>query len=550
MRHKFSLFAVVIMFAIASCKQNVPQLAVYIPKDAASVIIIDAKAITDKISSSGITLDSLANMMNKNETGLHWSDIENSGIDLTKSFFVFSKQNSSMQTGKMQSFGLVAAVSDKNKLEAFLKKQVEGAQTKSDSKYQYIDLGNGSVAGWTDKVMIISGVTTGSENNADEAQSHLQLTTLFTQTESNSLASISEFKDAINKPGDIHFWSNASGSLSSVPMLGMTKIGELFKDTYTDGTIDFENGKTLATAETHFNKTFSDMLDKYPSKEIDKSMISRYPKQVNGFGIVAFNPKVLVDILRYLGFDVMANGYASNLGFTTDDIVNAFSGNIAIVFSDFKMGSAVPQMPGMQTKKPGGEFLVNMAVGDKIAFNKVMTGLINKNILSKNGDQYQLGAFGGHGFVIEATSDNLFIASDDALVKAYEAGNNKSVLTNNIEKEINNKSMAIYIDVAGILQKTNASDTANMKVMQSAQATFKNVIASTDKSDDKSVTGNFELNFVNTGENSLASLIKFLSVAHEEKMNKGNNWNSKPPFSGLNNNDSTEDNNAPDKDSQ
>ena len=89
MKNKFSLPVIIsfLLFAFSSCKQNVPQLALYVPKDAASVFVIDVKAITDKINSSGITLDSLANMFNKNENGLHWSDIENSGIDLTKSVF-------------------------------------------------------------------------------------------------------------------------------------------------------------------------------------------------------------------------------------------------------------------------------------------------------------------------------------------------------------------------------------------------------------------------------------------------------------------------------
>ena len=155
MKNRVSLLAIIclLLLSVSSCKQNVPQLALYVPKDAASVFIIDAKAITDKIASSGITLDSLANMLNKNENGLRWSDIENSGIDLTKSFFLFSKQNNSMQSGKTQNFGLIAQVADKNKLEAFLKKQVAGADIKQDTKYKYLDIGNGNVAGWNDKII-------------------------------------------------------------------------------------------------------------------------------------------------------------------------------------------------------------------------------------------------------------------------------------------------------------------------------------------------------------------------------------------------------------
>ncbi len=116
MKNKFLLLAVVLVFAITSCKHAVNQLALYVPKDAAAVFIIDAKSITDKISSSGITLDSLANMFNKNANELHWNDIKNSGIDLTKSLIVFTKQSNSMQAGKAQSFGLIAEIADKNKL--------------------------------------------------------------------------------------------------------------------------------------------------------------------------------------------------------------------------------------------------------------------------------------------------------------------------------------------------------------------------------------------------------------------------------------------------
>lgn len=541
MRNKFLLFAFASIFliTISSCKQKVSQLALYVPKDATAVFVVDAKAITNKISSSGITLDSLANMFNKNNNGLHWNDIQNSGIDLTKPFLVFSKQNNSMQSGKAQSFGLIAQVADKSKLELFLKKQTAGAQTKPDTKYQYVDFGNGSVAGWNNDVLIISGVTSGTNSTVDETQSHQQLTALFAQTETNSVASITEFKDMMKKTGDIHFWSNSSASLGAIPALGMTKMSSLFEDTYTEGTIDFENGKAAATAETHFNKTLSGILEKYPSKKIDKSMISRYPEPVNGFGIVAFNPKVLVDILQYLGFDTMADGYTSQMGFTTADIVNAFSGDIAIIFSDLKMeDNEAPQMPGMQMKERG-KFLLSIAVSDKAAFDKVIKGLVNKNVLSKNGDQYQLGMFGGHNFIIEITNQNLFIASDDALIKAYEAGSSKAGLSNDIEKEINNKSMAMYVDIAAMMQKTNSSDTASLKVMQAAQATFLNVIGSTDKSNDKTTKGNLELNFVDQNENSLASLVKFMAIAHAKEIKKRNGWTAYPPLSGLHNTDSS-----------
>lgn len=544
MRIKFSILFIitVLTLALSSCKQSTTPLALYIPKDAATVMEIDTKSITDKIQSSGITLDSLANMMDKNDHNMHWSDIENSGVDLNKPFFIFSSESSSMQNGNSKSSGVVAAVSDKNKLQRFLQKQAAGAAVKSDNKYQYIDLNDGSVAGWTNDVLIISDV------NNNENTSHQQLTTLFTQSESNSVVSIDDFNKMLTKTGDIHFWSNASNSLNKIPMASMSKIGTLVQDTYTEGTIDFENGKVVANFESHFNKTLSDMLGKYPAKEIDKSMIANYPNPVNGFGIVAFNPKVLVDILHYLGFDMMIDNYASSIGFTTSDVMNAFSGDIAVMFSNFKMDDNGEPMPGMPMNKPGGEFLMNLKIGDKNAFDKVMNGLVNKGLLTKNGDQYQLGPSGGHKFVIETTNESLLIGSNDDLVKAYETGNSKNGLVSDVEKEMNDKSMVMYVNVASILQNANSSDTSAVKVNRAAQATFKSFIATTDKTDGKTASSNLELNTVNSNENSLASLVKFIAVAHEEgKLNHRNGWTKYPPLSGLK--DSMQDQNMPQSDS-
>ncbi|HEY2725833.1 MAG TPA: DUF4836 family protein, partial [Parafilimonas sp.] len=277
MRNKFLLPAVLcaFLFALVSCKQHELQLALFVPKDATSVIVVDTKAITDKINSSGITLDSLANLFNKNENDLHWSDIENSGVNLDKPCFVFSRELNSMQTGKTSSTGFIAEVKDKSALESFLEKQANNTAVKSDNKYHYLDLGNGFVAGWNNEVLIISGVIMGTNKTADETQSHQQLTTLFTQTKPNSIASADGFDDMLDKKGDIKFWSNASGKLTALPMMGMTKIGDLFQGTYTTGSIDFEDGKIVASASSNINKTLSDILNKYPSKEIDKDMITK-----------------------------------------------------------------------------------------------------------------------------------------------------------------------------------------------------------------------------------------------------------------------------------
>jgi hypothetical protein len=544
MKNKFLHLAstCLLIIAFAACKNSVPQLALYVPKDASFVLTIDPKSIMDKISSSGITIDSLAKLFsNKTDTyALQWDDIKNSGIDMSEPMYVFSKQANSMQTGSTTSSGVIAKVEDAAKLEAFLKKEKVGKDVLSGDKYKYISLGDDFVAGWTDKIFIISSVKGGNNapgtySTGEGTLSQQQLTALFGQNESASIASADGFKDMLSKKGDIHFYTNSYSNLSANPMLGMSKLSTLVEGSYTDGAINFDNGKIVASAETHNGKALSDILNKYPSKEIDKSMVTKFPGNVTGFGIISFNPKVIVDVLHYAGFDVMINNYASQMGFNLNDVVNAFSGDIAFIASNINIKqNTLPDNNGMNAAEKN-KYLLVMRIGDKAAFDKVMTALVNKNILSKNGDTYQLGISGGHDFAIETTGAELVIGSNDDLIKKYESGSGKANLPGNVEKEMDDKSMTIYVDINGIFKNIDLSDSSGKKALTFAQQTFKDFIATSDKTSNKNVQGNMTLDFVNANENSLASITKFIAVAHDEEMNRKQNqasmyMDSMPPM--------------------
>ena len=522
MKNKLSVFAIVsvAIIAFATCKKPVPDLALYIPKNASFVLTIDPKSIMDKIASSGISIDSLANLLDDKDDkyAVHWNDIKNSGIDLSQSIYIFATPANSMQAGKTISSGVIAKVQDASKLEAFFKKEKAGADVVSGDKYKYIKLNEGTVAGWNDKVCIISSVINNDNSQGEHASgqgaaSQQQLNTLFTQSESASIAAADGFRDMLSKKGDMQYYTNASANLNTMAIPGMAKAGSLLEGSYSVGSVDFDKGKITATSETHNSKALADIMQKYPARTIDKSMITSYPNNINGFAILSFNPKMLVDVLHYLGVDMMADGFMTNLGFSTSDVLNAFSGDIAAIVSR-------PQNESMQMGMSGTEFLVNVRIGDRVAFDKVITGLVNKKLLSKNGDQYELGAFGGHNFIIENTGNALIIASSDALIKTYQAHNAKSTLPNDIDKTLNDKSVAFYVNINSLMSANNSADTLAGKTMGLAKSTFKDFIATADKSDGKIMTGNFELDLMNQDENSLASLVKFITVAHEEDMER------------------------------
>ena len=523
MKNKFLPVAIisVVLLVFASCKETPHRLALYIPKDATSVFTVDVAAIKNKIVSSGITIDSLANLFSEhNENGLQWNDIENSGIDLANPVYIFSKETNSIQQGKIRNGGLIAEVNDAKKLESFLKKQNNDIAVSAGNNYKYLLLEGNTVAGWTENVLIISTTNSGEHMANNDTVSQQQLAALFAQKEAASLASFDGFKDIMAKPGDIHFYTNTSAGLNTAVMPGMTQLNALVEDSYSEGVINFEKGKIEAAAETHYNKTLANMVDKNPPGQVKMDMIKKYPGALTGFGVISFDPKLLIDMLHYLGFDAMADGFASGIGFTTNDVVNAFSGDVAVMFSsraDHETREFKPNISG---------FLLNLGIGDKAAFDKVLTGLLNKELLTKNGDTYQLGLSGGHGFVIGTGNNSLLIASSEELIKAYQSPSSNAVnLPTGIEKQLNNKSMALYIDINKLMQNKPGKDSSpgtlsdtsyTNKVAKTARETFKNFIASAYKDDSKTFKSNFELNFVNADENSLASLTKFIVVAHEE----------------------------------
>ena len=191
MKSKRFVSAVCIALILAAaCNKKAAELAIYIPKDASVVFVIDAKAITDKINSSGVNMDTLIKLFSDKDAHVkaNWSDIKNSGIDLNKSLYFFERQSNSMQHGSLQSAALIAAINDDKKIEAFLEKQKPNSKISSGNGYKYMLLNNNSVAGWTSKALIISSANQNENNNSESAKPQQQLQIMFNQKEYSSIA--------------------------------------------------------------------------------------------------------------------------------------------------------------------------------------------------------------------------------------------------------------------------------------------------------------------------------------------------------------------------
>jgi len=293
--------------------------------------------------------------------------------------------------------------------------------------------------------------------------------------------------------------------------LGLTKFADLFKDSYGAGSVNFENGKAVANYRSYSGKDLADILKKYAGPSVDMSLVNRYPYPVSGFAVFSFNPQILAEMIKYGGLQGTVDQYFQKVGFTMDDVTKAFKGDFAIVFSDITTAEKEYDYNGMKfhSNKPSAKLVFTATIGDKAAYDKIVSKLADQGIMEMKNGQYVPKGLGDE-FSFNMDGKNLTIATDNDVMQQYLAGHGNAAVPGDVANEAKDKAVAFYIDINKILQGLSTSE--DQKSLDAGKATFKNAIATTTNFNGKYTESNFELNTVNNNENSLVSLIKFFAA--------------------------------------
>ena len=288
----------------------------------------------------------------------------------------------------------------------------------------------------------------------------------------------------------------------------MSKASDLLKDTYTSGAINFENGEVDMDVKSYPNATLADTLKKYAGPKVDMDLLNKYPGAVTGYALFSFDPKLIVAILNFTGVLQTANQFLQNQGYTIDDIVKAFKGDFAVVFSN--VGMQQKQVQGYKYSAPTAKLIVDAAIGDKASYDKIMASLAKQGLMVQKNGQYVPAQLDENpmGFTMYSDNKNIVFSNDSALMKQYNAGSGKAALPSGISGKTKGTAVAFYVDVASILN-TIPKDSSSGEMIDEAKQTFKDVIATSDNYSNGSVKGHLELHTVNEKENSLAALTRY-----------------------------------------
>ncbi|MEN9684967.1 MAG: hypothetical protein RLZZ28_753 [Bacteroidota bacterium] len=536
-----SLFLVA-AFILASCKNNVPREAKYIPKEASLVLVLDPQQLQDKLTKGGISIDTLiAHVFKHDSIDLKdkaiFADVKDSaGINWGDKICLFAVQKTHADNSQSSSFSILGGLKDAAKLEAFIKKQDElkGKEIKKEKDYQYLVLSEGSMIAWNNEQVIATMYThvlkpvydtvamqfkkPGPANT--EADMKAESARYFTQKPKESMADLTVFTDMFSEKADGYAFSGSNSSLAALSMmpLQLPKMEELLKDNFVTATLNFEEGRIIAKSTSYTNQLLSSVLKQYAGPTVNLSLLENYPSSnINGIMVAAFNPEIFGGLLKQLEVEGLVNNFLEKSKITSQDLYKSLKGDIAVIVSDLGMELNEPQFKrdekSMRRKNSFGKMILTAPVGNKASFTKLMDKAVETGVITKVNNTYKAaGLLAEMGLFLIADDQQLTIASDSLTYQQYLSKTGKSVINKEVLDRFRGKSTVFYIDIANTVKNFDKDSSGSFhRSMSSARQTFKDILASSDNFDGKSVKAQLEVRMQNEKQNSLVTLTSLIT---------------------------------------
>ncbi len=547
---RFSVLLILITALSTSCKKKVPKQTTHIPKTAVFVASLNSKSLQNKLVKSQVTIGNLLkSLTSDNDSAFdkgrkEWEDLKNSGIDLEEDIYVsFDQKGGGMAMGKGSGIiSVLGTLDDASKLEAYLKKKKPTASVQKEKNYTYMIDGDNMIAWANDLVIAMSyqksyagGMQFDSATqsyNLNKPQDvnttndlKAEMTAYINREEETSVTSLSEFRDLMQDRSDASMWINSASSVENLP-IPLPKVKELFANSITAATLNFEDGKVVVNSKSYSSKPLGDLLSKYSGPSLDLGLVEKYPSNaINGFMVAAFDPEFFTGLVNYLEVGGMVDGFLTKFmgtNYTMKELVKVFKGDIALIASDYVPNNGQPSVLPMKV-------LLNVTVGDKTQLNKVMDKLVAQQLLTKNGNQYMLNpAMRKTGMYVSIDDKYILAGTDSTVIAQYRSQNATAALNKTVLNDLKGKSVGGYIDFEKIMAGV-PPDSRFDSVLVSAKQTFRDMTMYSDAFTGKFTKGYFELRTKSEKENSLTSLVNFMSVAgHSIRQQQARNKELRP----------------------
>ncbi len=539
LRFKYLLFAAA-LFLFASCKKKNTQGRL-IPATAAFVLQVDGKSLAsklpwDEIKNNPVFKEAYGDSSLPASVKKLLDNPASSGIDLSKDLLVFVLKDS---IGGY--IGFEGSVKDEAMFKSFNTEVSEnGSASEKDGinfiskfpvcvgwdKEKFVYIIDAPQLGQMDQLskrMMRDSIDISNHNPRDIGAT---CKSVFALSESNSLAVNEQFTKVLAESGDIRFWLStealSKGGGSNTPeMLALIDLSKLYKDSYTTGVLNFENGKVTANLFSYAGKELTAVYKKYGGGKIDEDMLKRMPgKDVVAVMALHFQPEGIRELLKVLNLDGFVNVAVSRFGFNMDDFVKANKGDILVGVTDFKLEADTSTFAFKDEEQfkslpatPKANFVFAASIGDKDAFNKLINAGKKAGSSLPNAQSGELFAYNSNGTYFA-------LGNSKETVDKYLAGSDTKF---DFISNISGSPFGGYLNLQSLMKslQTQASkDSAGKALFDISLSTWDNVLWKGGEFKNDALTNTIEINLVDKNTNSLKQLAAYLSKAAKVAMEK------------------------------
>jgi hypothetical protein len=549
-RHLRTTFILLAIASLSACRR-MPDHARYIPKDAVVATGINLKALGKKIAWNVITGSKLFKEMQKrlpDKTGKEAvSRIEKAGIDAMNTFFIYVKTG---ENGANRITGLIP-LSDAAQWEAYVKDVFPQAQVKQHGDRKEASLGRDMYVGWNKNLLIIINIMSVSadyetESNTEapklnvsssmgQADLSAEMDKAFGVTKDNSIVGNSRFTALEMEGHDITFWLNyeqlmTQMSSNMAEKTGVTLSNSLWKESVATAGFDFKKGKISADVRYFLPDELKEVGKEFGAANADQDMVQRLPNQnLDMLVALHFSPKGFKSMMEKTGYLGLANVALGTQNMNVDEILDAFTGDMAITMNNFALhtesarDSFMGQMVVHQNQKPSMEMSYVIKINKKEKFQKLVQMARDNGLQPVN-----------NGFVIPIDDkDSIYILMNDQFVVASNKYNNAAgflqgtfkaqKLPDALNQQVLSHPIVVYFDIQQVFKKIDpsvATSPHDSAMIAESGKLLNNVYLTGGDFKDNAFEYHLDVNFTNTEENSLIALMDYgmrMSEANDVK---------------------------------
>ncbi|WP_118951012.1 DUF4836 family protein [Taibaiella helva] len=528
-----------LLLVLAGCSKKDDNLR-YIPKDAIGVIGINAgQLLVQKVGLSAISGSPMLKEMTRGAGGdtSHF-DIEKTGIEFLSIVYAYAVPD--LRTQSKSRYQVLLPLKDAEKFSAFLKDKFKEAKLTTKDKLSFAVLNPNICVGWNKQTAIVAATMPQREwaddGSLKPAADNTTLLTeeiekTFSMQKDQSIATNAKFTELMKAGHDISVWMNYESLMNVMPQEELGQAGtimasqkKLIKDACLAGGIDFEKGKITGDARYYFNPSVKGIASALEVKSVNNDLLNKVPgSQMNLMLSHHINPQGIKALIDTIGMAPLASAALKEVSLSLDDILNAFTGDFLLAFTDFKVttesqsytlaGSSVNYTKPVPTFK--GTF--SMKIKDKASFDKLLQLALSNGMLSPGAapNTYMIGG----SFTLATDGSYVVAANEPAVAASFLQTSGNTALK--VPSEAKSSPSGFFMDIKNSISSVPLDllyGKEDSSVFHDGKQLLESITAHGGKLEGDHTDMHFEATFQKKDENSLLQLIRFgQKVAEAER---------------------------------